>query len=200
MTAIHYTQPVTAEQLASELAREATQRARFYPQRVDQARMTADDMERELAMVAAWQEDLQRVRDRRAAVAQAYGANREPAPVPAARHGLSWKQRRAGLAREIGLRARIFPRRVDEARMTRAEADHRLACLEALAAIYDDGWDWRAANGEGPILPLFARTPAEQEAAAEWHAHMTATLIARGHTATADRIEAPQEKQKELSI
>lgn len=166
---LHYLHPrVTVDQVAAELAREEAQRKRFYPAQVELLKMSPEQAEHELACVAAWREDLARF--------AAVGPGRPLAP---ASHGLTWRTRRQAIARELELRRRVYPRQVEQLKLERGEADHRLSCLEALADRYDDGLDWRAGNGERPMLKIFAATPAETAAAEEWEAHMGAILAAR---------------------
>ena len=133
----HHAHPATAEQIASELEREISMRRQVYPGRVADGRMTQAEAARQIAIAAAWAEDLRR-------------CTSPPGPLPTATHGFTWAERRAALTRELAFRARVFGRRVAEGAMTRADAAHRTACLEALAARYDDGLDWRASNGRRP--------------------------------------------------
>ena len=64
MTAFHHLFPaITAAHVAAELAREAARRKPFYARRVAEGAMRQEDADRELALVAAWQEDLRRMTD-----------------------------------------------------------------------------------------------------------------------------------------
>lgn len=134
---------ITYAHLAAECARELAARRRFYPGRVDKGNMTEPEATRELALAAAWAEDVARIRACRA---------EPPWPSPAAppEHGLAWNLRRAGLLRELELRARIYPREVAGGKLLEAEAARRTACLECLLMLYEDGWDWTASDGRLP--------------------------------------------------
>lgn len=131
MIALHILYPdISATQIMAELAREAQARRRFYPRQVENLRMTQAEADHQLAMVDAWREDLQRM------------GSTPPMPDPQPKHGFTWNARRQALAREIDLRARVYPRHVAEGKLTAADATHRQHCLMALAATYDDGFDW----------------------------------------------------------
>ena len=191
----HYLYPVTARQVEIELAREAEQRERFYPRRVADLKMTKDEAAAQLAAVAAWREDVARMLDFERRAAEAFrqlwtaGAPARPTVMAEATHGLDWRARRMTLQREINLRERHYPGWVQSLRLSQADADHRQDCLRALAARYDDGFDWRASNGACGMLPILARTPEEKIAAEEWREHMDRILAER----------AP-DRQKELAI
>ena len=157
MTALHHLFPaVTQAQVAAELAREEEQRRRFYPRRIEALAMTQAEATHQLAAIAAWREDCDRFTGR---------------PLAPARHGLTWRVRRVALAREIALRQRHYPRWVEELKLTREEAAHRLACFEALAARYDDGLDWSGPGGSRCTHIAFARTDDDRAAAAAWATH-----------------------------
>jgi|TARA_Y100000815_G_C13345012_1_gene501683 hypothetical protein len=147
---------VTQAQVAAELLREEEQRRRFYPRRVEALEMTAADAEHQLAAAAAWREDCDRFTGR---------------PLAPARHGLAWRVRRIALAREIALRRRHYPRWVEELKLTPATAEHRIACLEALASVYDDGLDWSGPGGSRCTHTAFAHTADDRAAAAAWATH-----------------------------
>lgn len=162
---------ITLAAIAAELGREAAARHSLYRKRVDAARMTQAEADRGLAIAAAWREDVERI-------AAAWGNAQEPAPP---RHAISWRDRVQGLQRELELRRRFYPEWIDAGRMTAAEGAQQLACLEALLAIYHDGWDWRGPDGRLPgESPL-----AEQE----WLAHAAAVNLARD-----------PERQKEMTL
>lgn len=174
----HHALPATTEQIAAELARELDMRRKVYPGRIADARMTQGEADHELAIAAAWAEDLRRC----TTPSKAFG---EPLPDPA--HSLTWAQRRHGLARELAFRARVFGRRVAEGAMEPAEAAHRTACLEALAARYDDGLDWRASNGRRPNV--LDRDADGRTAWREWQDHRAAV-----------EAKANPPQQKELTL
>jgi hypothetical protein len=152
---------ITAAHVLRECARELEQRRNFYPRRIAEGRMMPDEADRQLAIAAAWLEDAGRIE----------ASDYRPDPLAPATHGSSWGERRTALARELGLRARIFPQRVAEGRLTPADADHRRDCLAALAARMDDGFDWIASNGARPQWAAASTTPAIEQARAEWQEH-----------------------------
>ena len=183
MTAFHHLFPaITAAHVAAELAREAARRKPFYARRVAEGAMRQEDADRELALVAAWQEDLRRMTDP-ACNSAGCGDGAPPA------HVLPWGVRRAGLSREIALRERLYPRALEEGKLTADQAAHRLDCLHALAARYDSGWDWLASNGHPPRWAN-RHTPEGRAALEEWDAHATTILAAR----------AAPTKQQELAL
>ena len=139
MTPFHHLFPaINAVHIAAELAREAALRQRFYARRVDEGAMRQDHADRELALVAAWQEDLRRMND------PAYNSAGCGEGAPPA-HVLPWGVRRAGLSRELAQRERIYPRALEEGKLTGDQAAHRLDCLRALAArSTTGGTGWRA--------------------------------------------------------
>jgi hypothetical protein len=149
---------LTFAQLRAELARERAARARLYPQRVEQGRMSQRQADDELALAAALAADI----DRAAHVG---------APVPLAAHDFSWRERRDAIARELGWRSHVYPRWIELGRLSQDDADHRMACLEALADVFDDGFDWRASNGEVPAFHETVPTAAQRQARAEWDEH-----------------------------
>jgi hypothetical protein len=144
-------------QLRVELAREREQRARLYPQRVDQGRMTAADANRELEVIAAIAEDL----DRMAAIGI----------TPPASNWFSWHDRRAAIDRELRWRRQQYPQWIESGRLGAADAEHRIACLEAIGDVYDEGFDWRASNGALPDWATLEPDPAANQARHEWDAH-----------------------------
>lgn len=161
----HHAHPATAAQIAAELARELAMRRQVYPGRVREGRMTQDEAGRQIAIAEAWADDLRRCIS-------------PPGAIPDATHRIPWAERRAALTRELAWRERVFARRVAEGAMTRADAAHRTACLAALAARYDDGFDWRASNGLAP--DILARDAEGRVAWAEWQDHR-AQVEARDH-------------------
>lgn len=170
---------ISLAMIAAELLREETQRKRFYPGRVETARMTKADMQHELAAIAALRQD----------VARLEASWFTPNPLKPATHGISWNDRRHAIGRELNFRRHVYPRQVEEAKLTQHDADHRLACLTALAAIFDDGFDWRASNGATPQFHLVETDRAIDQARREWGEH-TERVAAQGST----------EKQKELQL
>lgn len=188
---LHPTYPnITAAHVVRECARELEQRRRFYPTRVAEGRMMQDEANRQLAIAAAWLDDARRIE------AHDY----TPAPLAPATHAISWAERRTAIAREIGLRDRVYPGHIASARMTEGEATHRRACLAALAARYDDGFDWRASNGAGPQFAAVATTPAIDQARHEWAEHRAAVELSRASSVSdsADKTARNLPQQKEL--
>ncbi len=168
---------ITAAHVFAECARELAQRRNFYPGRVADMRMSQAEADHQLALAAAWHEDAQRIA----------ASDYTPAPLAPASHGMTWAARREGLARELTLRARVYPSRVAELRMTQAEADHRRDCLAAFAARLDDGFDWIASNGARPRFALLEVADDILAARREW----------QDHSAAVDAARAPMQ-QKEL--
>lgn len=122
--------------IAAELGREHAARTNLTGRRVDEGRMTRRDAERALALVAAWQRDLERERTRRATIPLA--------PAPPAPCSFTWRERRDGLLHELALRARLYPQWIAADRLAAADAAHRTRCLEALLELYEAGLDWPA--------------------------------------------------------
>lgn len=167
---LHHLFPgISDAHVAAELEREEIQRRAFYPRQVETLRMSAADAQHELAAVAAWREDLARFTG-----APPYATGLKPA-----QHGLTWLARRHAIAREIQLRGRVYPRQIGELKLTRDDAAHRIACLEAMAARYDDGLDWCASNGRRCSHELFAADDADRLSAREWATHREAVEAAR---------------------
>lgn len=160
---------ITAQAVLAECARELSQRRGFYPGRVAEGRMSQEEADHQLAVAAAWHQDAQRIA----------ASDYTPAPLAPATHGMTWAARREGLRRELALRARVYPSRVAEGRMTQADADLRRDCLAALAARYDDGFDWTAGNGHGPRFGLVDAPPEILAARREWQDHSAAVDAAR---------------------
>lgn len=160
---------ISAQHVLAETQRELAQRRSFYPGRVAEGRMSQAEADHQLALAAAWHQDAQRIA----------ASDYTPDPLPPATHGVSWQARREGLARELALRARVYPARVAELRMTQAEADHRRACLMALAARLDDGFDWIASGGARTRFGLVEATPEILAARREWQDHCAAVDAAR---------------------
>ncbi len=161
---------ITAEALHRELERELRDRKRLYATRVEAGNMTAAEKDYQLAIAQAWQDDLNRMVD-------CWFTNPGSAPHKAP-HEFSWGERRGALQRELDLRRRFYPQWTESGRLLAADAALQIAGLTCLAALYDDGWDWRASNGE---LPHFARidsTPAIAQARMEWDAHRAALSAA----------------------
>lgn len=163
MNAAHMHFPeISLAMIAAELAREDQLRRRFYPGRVETLRMSQADADHELAAIAALRQDVARLE------ACWFTPNRLAPPS----HSCSWIDRRAAIAREIDLRRRVYPRHIEDGKLLEDDARHRIACLEALAAIYDDGLDWQASNGQRPAFHLVAGiTPETERARREWASH-----------------------------
>lgn len=167
---IHNSFPhITAQAVLAECTRELAQRRGFYPGRVAEGRMSQVEADHQLALAAAWQQDAQRIA----------ASDYTPAALAPATHGMTWAQRREGLRRELALRARVYPARVAEGRMTQADADHRRDCLAALAARLDDGFDWIAGNGERTRFGLVEAPEEILAARREWQDHSAAVKAAR---------------------
>jgi hypothetical protein len=140
----HITFPtVSAAALERECERELAQRRRFYEGRVAKGNMTPEEAKHGLAIAAAWREDVARIR-------AAWIATPGTSPAPPA-HEISWRERRAGLLRELDMRARFYPGWIASGRLLQADADRQVKALECLLAIYEDGWDWRGSDGLTPF-------------------------------------------------
>lgn len=185
-TPFHLHHPaISAQQVRAECARELAQRRRFYDRRINEGRMTAEEAAHERTCAEAWLADVDRIIAFEAASAAAWERFKaNPAEphvlhLPPPSHPVSWRDRRAALARELSLRARVYPRRIEEGAMTRAAADHQRACLAALADRYDDGFDWTASNGERPQWASTAPTEETRAARREWDQHRQAVEARR---------------------
>ena len=74
------------------------------------------------------------------------------------------EQKREAADRELRLRLRVYPRRIDDGKMTKAEAEHEVACMRAMLADYQP----RDMLGEIQLVDDVAR--------AHWIAEGEATL------------------------
>jgi hypothetical protein len=125
--------------IAAECDRELAARRQVYQARVDRSLMTQAEADWQLALAGAWREDVDRFRhmdDR-----PLDGTPRPHWSTIPRRHAITWRDRRAGLLRELEHRERLYPRWISESRLTQAEADRRTACLTVLLACYERGWD-----------------------------------------------------------
>jgi hypothetical protein len=147
---------ITQAQVAAEIERELAARRALFPRRIEALQMDRAEADHQLAVAAAWREDVARFTGR---------------PLAPARHGLTWKVRRLALVRELDFRRRLYPRWIGELKLTEGDATHRIACLEALAARYDDGLDWSGPGGSRCTHIAFARTADDRAAAAAWATH-----------------------------
>lgn len=143
MTYLHRLHPaIPLAAIGRELERERRQRRQFYPNRVKSGNMLPAEAERQLALVDAWLEDCTRI--------QACWFDTRGSLPWAPRHGFTWQERRAGLLRELELRDRVYPRWIADGRVLEKDAAHRIACLQCLLEVYEDGWDWRGSDGRLP--------------------------------------------------
>ena len=135
---------LTFAAIAAELAREAQARIKVHTRELERGRITRADLAREAALIAAWQHDCRRM------AALQPGQNPNSAEFNSAHpelvegHGLTWRARTNGLERELRLRGQVYPKEIEQGRLTAAQAAHQLRCLEALRTIYHDGLDWPA--------------------------------------------------------
>lgn len=171
---------ITLTHIAVELAREAAARASLYPRRVESLRMTQAEADFQITVCHAWQGDVARL------IASWF----TPHPLAPASHTVSWAERRSALDREIDLRRRFYPQWIETARLTSAAAVHQIDCLMALAAIYDDGFDWVASNGSGPCFAEIIATKAMIAARREWYDHQTRVDLTR-NPATQEEMMLP---------
>ncbi len=169
---------ITSPMVRDELARELGHRRRFYPRRIDEARMTQQQADFQIACAEAWLADVDRLIAHWAACAAEWERfQHDPSPgfmardLPAAKHGINWRDRRTALRRELELRNKIYPRRIEQAQMTKCIGDRQIACLEALADRYDDGLDWTASNGERTHFGNLNCDAAIEAARKEWDQH-----------------------------
>jgi len=158
------TAPVPAR-IARELRRDLAARRDAYPGRVATGRMPQEEADHRIALVAAWLEDVER-------------ADTPAGAATPARHGLSWRDRRAAAERELDARRAHYPDRVAKGRLAGEDAETRIACLAALLALYEDGFDWRSTSGEDPAWGNIAPTAAQSTARDEFRA-MRAAVEAR---------------------
>lgn len=160
LAAHHVFPDVTLADLLQEIEREQASRHTTYPRMIDKGNLLPEEAERQHRLAAAWREDLARMD---------HCWIRAPGTPPSApRHGFAWAERRRALLRELDYRRRIYPRWIAGDRLTAEAAEHRLRCLSALLAIYEDGWDWRASNGERTRFGLIDAPPPVLQARHEW--------------------------------
>lgn len=140
---------VTYAAIRAELQREAAQRARLYPKRVEAGRLTPAEAAREQALIAALLADVTRMASYAAPDAQNVTWLLEPqlqypdCPEEArSAVSMGWKDRRHCLHRELDLRRSFYPQWIAEGRMTQPDADRQTEALDCLLARYDEGWGW----------------------------------------------------------
>lgn len=102
--------------------------------------MTQRQADHGLAVCAAWRADLERLQRALAPLAQGRPGDNPNLVEPG--HPVSWHDRHQGLQQELAHRAAIYPRELDRARLTAEDARHRVTCLQAMLAFYEDGLDW----------------------------------------------------------
>jgi hypothetical protein len=167
-------------EIAAELAREAAFRRAAYPRMVERLQMSRDQEQAGYALCAAWAADCTR-----------YGAYLSSTPplapfAPVARSGgFTWHERRAGIARELDQRARLYPAWVAAGRLDAAEATLRNARLSAMAGLYDDGHDWHDSFGTRPPFGRMDEIHLPEpmrEARQQWFAHVHHVLAMRHGT------------------
>lgn len=172
---------VSATDVLAEIEREAASRLRAYPALIDKLRLTAEAAALDQRLCEAWAADMRRWRD--------WSATVPLRAMPAQAHmlGFTWADRRAGIARELDRRARLYPKWISAAQLNVDEARRRTDRLSALADLYDEGWDWHDTFGQRPPfgrgMSREPSSPAEAECRQQWHAHVTHVLAARagGH-------------------
>lgn len=160
--------------LAQEIEREQAARKSKYPRLIDKGNLLPAEADRQQALAAAWREDLARM--------EQCWISQPGTPPQAPAHGFTWNERRNAALRELDYRRRLYPRWISGDRITAEAAEHRLRCLSALLAIYEDGWDWRASNGERTRFGLVEAPPQIHQARHEWHA-LQSDIAARQGTA-----------------
>lgn len=155
MTPVTTYPEVSLADIGAELRREIEARRRLYPKRVAAGRMTDDEAAHGIAIAEAMLADLGRM-------APAWRPRQES-------HAFSWYARRTALQRELAMRARLYPGWIHEQKLDATEARLRVIRLEALLWIYEEGFDWRAANGAVPHdLPDHADRDEHAAARVEW--------------------------------
>lgn len=162
---------ITLATLANELAREVGERRRVYPSRVSQGKMLQRECDYQINLFMALQQDVTRMR--------ACWVDRQIPPPPAT-HGFTWSARRAALLRELDLRSRFYPEWVGNGRLLEREAAHRIACVQCLLEIYEDGWDWIASTGLRGNSVLAVTDPAHAAACAEYAAVLAENTARKG--------------------
>jgi hypothetical protein len=146
---------VALADIFAELHRERSARAKLYPKRVAEGRISQAEADFGLAVVDALILDCDRIA--------------WPRRNRAETHKVTWGERRAALAAELAQRRRLYPEWIAAGRFGAGEGERRIARLTALLWVYEDGFDWRAANGARPAFAKWQdRTPAENAARAEW--------------------------------
>lgn len=164
-----------------ELRREVAARRRTYPDWITRGRITQAEADHQTALFEALIDDVGRY-----ALFVAHNAAFKGKPIQPPTHSFTWHQRRSAIARELDQRARLYPQWVEKGRMQQSDATRRTDCLAAIADLFDDGFDWHAHNGlRGTYLNVNPTTPAEEQAQADWWAHYTTVMQARGHMAPA---------------
>jgi hypothetical protein len=170
----HLYPTVTYADIAAELVREAAARARAYPDRVKKGAMTQQDADYQLALAAALRADCTRF-----AQAQPAGAPMvNPLTLPIG-HSLTWAERRAGLQRELALRARFYPQWIAKGSLTQANATRQTDRLAALLACFEDGFDWQPTQGTRRA-GLFPATADERVAELDFDRTFFPIHLARG--------------------
>lgn len=124
-----------------EVRREHDHRIAAYPRMIDNQRISAEEGDREIAIMAAIGEDL-------AALHAVMGLGGHSKPLLLADDGFAWADKVRSLQREIGMRRRLYPKWMGDGRLDGAAAERQLSALESAHWTYwHDGFRWTAANG-----------------------------------------------------
>lgn len=161
MTAAHHRFPaVTFAAIQTELARELAQRRATYRDWIGKGRMTQEEADWQLSVIAAIAEDAARFEAAMAPIAQGRPMQN---PLDVLRnHKFTWQERRQALLRELDYRQRLYPEWIRKGRLTHPDAAKQCDALRAMLALYEDGLDWQASNG--------ARPPSsDRQARIEWN-------------------------------
>lgn len=119
----------------AEVKRELDQRRRFYPNWVAQGRITALEMEHEIRIFEAIEHDLMAAhRQEETGVWAMPGAGDGPLDPAAVRE--AWEAKVRALRRELALRRNAYRKRVEQGRLSQADADKQLERLEAVHWMY----------------------------------------------------------------
>ena len=165
----HFHHAPSFAHVRAELARELDQRRRFYPDRVAKGRLSQAQADHQLAVIAAIAQDLEAVIAIRVPFLPGTGRGTSAAGggAQAASPTFTWSEKRNALNRELDYRRRFYPDWISKGRLAQGAAQHQLACLAAMLALYDDGLCWQ---------PTPPDCPAEQRRQ-QWR-DLSATLIA----------------------
>lgn len=139
LTASHRVPGPTFAQVHAELQQLARDRARFDPELVRKGNLTQGQARDRMEIVRAMMADIDRICSRAGTCTE--------------QHSFPWAARRRELQQELHARRRTFAQRIRAGDMDQATADRRNLALQAMLAVYEEGWDWPP-NPKDPRRPL----------------------------------------------